>query len=273
MTPAQPSPCKSCQKRVEAHELRPVGDSFFCETCFSTLMAKPSVQPPASRPLTLKSTEDVKKVSCFICKTALTGTPYKSMGAIAFCENCVGDLTSFKAPETIHEPQRRIKPKPEPEVEPYYSRATQPPAQPTFGEFGEKRCSQCQRRVLEPNGYELHGDDVWCPICLRENPPAPEPAEEVTPEAQQEPADAPRTLPAPAVTEPRLMAPQAVQDKPTWLSCDSCAKSLPSSEFSLCEGFHICPPCQKTDLDAALHLARARHRKQMISLLDELNKD
>ena len=270
MTPQPPSVCKSCQGSVEPSQLRPVGDSFFCESCFDALMKAPSVQPSGPS-LKLPRAEPVKKATCFICKTPLAATPYKSMGSIAFCETCVGDLTSFKAPESIHEPQRRITPKPEPEVEPYYSRATQPPSQPTFGEFGEKRCSQCQRRVLEPNGYELHGDAVWCPICLRENPPAPESPAESIPETTVQPASLVTAETPPIETAPLLQ--QNTGGAPQWLHCDSCGKSLPASQFSLCEGFHICPPCEQTDKDAALHLARARHRKQMIGLLENLDKD
>ena len=270
MTPVQPLSCKSCQKRVEGHELRPVGDSFFCETCFSTLMAKPSVEP-ASRPLTLKSEEDVPKKTCFICKTPLTGTPYKSMGAIAFCESCVGDLTSFKAPDSIHEPQRRIAPKPEPEVEPYYSRATKRPSGPTFGEFGEKRCSQCERRVLEPNGYELRGEDVWCPMCTREHPLIDVEQNENTEEAKPSIAPLIPPLEVPAPATPSSMSLEG-HSAPVWLSCDSCSKSLPAAQFQQVEGFHICPPCLTTDRDAALHLAKARHRQEMIELLNKLDE-
>lgn len=264
-----PSQCKSCNQVVDDAALRPVGDSFFCQTCFSALMDAPPASPPPPQLASLK-VEKEKAAKCFICKTALKGTPYKSMGKIAFCEECVGDLTSFKAPESVHEPQRRIAPKPEPEAEPYYSRATHRESGATFGEFGEKRCSQCQRRVLEPNGYEVHGDAVWCPICIRENP-APA---ELTPNSEQ--GRVAETAPPPPTATPVAPPKPASGAQPdgasTWLACDSCGKSLPTAQFSLIEGFRICPPCEETDREAALHLARARHRKEMIALLEDLGQ-
>ena len=265
---AETTLCKSCNTFVPTDEMRPVGDSFFCEACFTTLMSSP-VNPPAPKLTTLK-VEAEERFECFICKDSFSGAPHKSMGAIPFCESCVGGLTSFQAPESIHEPQRRIQPKPEPEVEPYYSRATKRPSGPTFGEFGEKRCSQCERRVLEPNGYELRGEDVWCPMCAREHPLVEGEQQEST---EAKPSVAPSIpqaeIPVPAT--PSSMSPGG-HSAPVWLSCDSCGKSLPAAQFQQVEGFHICPPCLTTDRDAALHLAKARHRQEMIGLLNKLNE-
>ena len=197
------------------------------------------------------------------------GHPTKLWGH-PILQSYVGGLTSFQAPESIHEPQRRIQPKPEPEVEPYYSRATKRPSGPTFGEFGEKRCSQCERRVLEPNGYELRGEDVWCPMCAREHPLVEGEQQEST---EAKPSVAPSIpqaeIPVPAI--PSSMSPGG-HSAPVWLSCDSCGKSLPAAQFQQVEGFHICPPCLTTDRDAALHLAKARHRQEMIGLLNKLNE-
>ena len=267
-----PMECKSCSKVVEQAKLRPVGDSFFCQACFSALMKAPSRKEPALSSVSPSLKKSAPKVVCFICKVPLKGDPYKSMGKIAFCESCVGDLTSFKAPDSVHEPQRRIQAKPEPTAEPYYSRATRPPAEPAFGEFGEKRCSQCERRVLEPNGYTMREDEIWCPMCIRENPLPPEPAgNETEPESvshRQE--QAPQELQSPLLAELSTTPPQ-LSSETAWLECDSCGKSLPPPEFSIVEGYRICPPCIETDREAALHLARAKHRRQMIELLEGLN--
>ena len=130
--------------------------------------------------------------------------------------------------------------------------------------------SQCERRVLEPNGYELRGEDVWCPMCAREHPLVEGEQQEST---EAKPSVAPSIpqaeIPVPAI--PSSMSPGG-HSAPVWLSCDSCGKSLPAAQFQQVEGFHICPPCLTTDRDAALHLAKARHRQEMIGLLNKLNE-
>ena len=269
MSADRPYHCKSCAKVMHEAELRPVGDSFFCAACFDALMSAPSISLPRVERADEAAPAPVTKVTCFICKKPINQTPHKSMGSIAFCEECVGDLTSYKAPASVHEPMRRIKPKPEPEVEPYHSRATRPPSGPTFGEFGEKRCSRCERRVLEPNGYQLINDEVWCPICLREAPPESTP-ETLEPEVAEPSAEAHL---ARLAENPEPSTPHAGSEAPPWLQCDSCAKSLPIGQFVQLDGFNICRACESTDRDAALHLARARHRQQMIDMLNKLNRD
>ncbi|MEE2960795.1 MAG: hypothetical protein VYA34_08630 [Myxococcota bacterium] len=260
-TPLNSDSCKSCGTKDFSAGERQVGQWKFCLTCFEKLMEAPQkIPPPATGVDMLKGAQSTQvpkpakaSFQCFICQAEVLGQPYKTLGEIKFCRNCVDGIAEAPRKKTIQaQAPSPLSSDPKPQATPLLE-PEQSEIRP--GTLGAKRCTHCHRGLIEPGGYRMIDCEPWCPICVNEVRP-----EEVS-KATSKPTDSEGKQPG-ITNTPNL-------SKTESLECESCSRIASNQNLQSVEGFNICHPCVVSDIQSALLVARGRHRKKLEALRRE----
>jgi formylmethanofuran dehydrogenase subunit E len=172
------------------------------------------------------------------------------MGTLGICAKCRHELIVLPFQKVMEREARLGAAQAEEEQLALAAAAVPIPRDEIFtpGTPGKKRCAQCARRLLEPGGYQVVDGKPYCPDCLTEV------------QAREATALAP-TVGAPLQSR-----------EPTQPTCDACERPLAAADAALIEGFSLCRPCVRVDVETALSLARARHKARLRRLHDELSR-
>jgi hypothetical protein len=107
-------------------------------------------------------------------------------------------------------------------------------------------CAGCERPMPGPGSYRVIAGEPYCPACV--------------------PFYSVLNLGA----QPRHPTQGPAGAAPAANVCDCCGAALELGA-SLCEGFRFCTPCFTSDLELALGVARARHRRKLEALRSALD--
>ena len=240
--------CKGCGKAAAGDEYKEVGKWYFCPDCFQDLLKKEAHKP--ERRMKISFPEPPPQLKCHGCEKPLEPGQHKKFGEWAFCTNCYSNL--MPAPP-IKEPEEEIiEEEPPADIVPKF----------TPGVAGDKRCSGCNKRLVE-GGYKTIEGAPFCPDCYY---PLIEEAEK---NQENQIKSLLQEISNAAEPEEKTVTPahHLENNRP----CAACAMLPADGKLKDFEGFAICKACLSSDPDTALQIARTRHRKHLQRLRDELN--
>jgi hypothetical protein len=251
--------CFQCGQRTDAAQLTAVGDGEFCPACFQQLLGASAASPGAAAPPTsaARPARAERPVTppasasraCLVCERRIAGDAAVSFLGGDICAACNAQME-----RELREGEAR---------QPAAAEAT-PDARPAPGAAGEARasaaaaggdppaaftpgaetrwCAGCERPMPGPGSYRVIGGEPYCPACV--------PFYSVLNLGAH--PRRPAAPPAPA--------PDAARG-----GCDCCGATLELGGEA-CEGFRLCTACFTSDLELALGVARARHRRKLEAL-------
>lgn len=235
--------CKKCGKDLADKEYKKVAEWPFCLECFQALMnkaeEKKAEKPEAAPEATAPAPEpEAKKQKCQVCSKELESGEGHDMLGLLFCPDCYEVLV--KSPAIPARPEVEEE---EEETKPKVAQVRVDLRMPT-------ECHGCGRQIPVMGSKEFE-DNCYCPDCYY-----------ALPEIQ---AQKPRPFPVADAGQ------QAEAEKVPGLRCQACNQEVLPENLKTAEGFEICQACLKTDPDAALEIAQARHRKAMERMKKELD--
>ena len=231
--------CKKCGKNLADKEYKKVAEWSFCLGCFQALMDKAEekkVEAVPETPVSAPKLEEDKQ-KCQVCSKDLENGEGHDMLGILFCPDCYDVLVKSPA----------IPARPEMEEE---EEAKQKVAQVRVDVRMPTECHGCGRQIPAMGSKDFEGKP-YCPDCYH-----------ALPEFQTR---KPRPFPAADKKTAGPTEPQA------WLRCQACNREVLPENLKTVQGFEICQACLKTDPDAALEIAQARHREAIERMKKELD--
>ncbi len=253
--------CFQCGKSTPAGELVSVGDGRFCSDCFATLLessaeaqagaAPPPLRSPAPPPAGDREAHRnpapppaLRHSRCLVCEVPLVEKDAVAFlrGALcrACCEQMNSELAQMRGAET--QAQRGHEHPSEPVASPKPELAVWTPGSETV------TCAGCQRPMPGPGSYRRLGGANYCAACL--------------PFYARLEGEAGAFLSKPPHTKERSDAGSLLEDED---GCDCCGRDLPVDADAL-RGFRLCTACRTGDLELALLVAKARHRRRLLKL-------
>ncbi len=253
--------CKQCGKSVTEEELHRVADWVFCAECFGRLMEKTSRPPEASVEASDgvaggDSSEAAAVARCSLCEKPIDPATAKDLGVWKFCADCMDGLA-----------RRPDPPRPDPEsgaVAPDEGEPESPRIR-THVQMDVRRtifCDGCGRQIPEHGSRGTDGKRL-CPECFYGDPGGSDDPVPAEPEAGEGPAGEPI---APKASADQAKAP--ADDGP--IRCECCDRPILSFPTETVEGYFLCRPCLTTDADAALEIARNRHKIRLKQLKTQI---
>jgi formylmethanofuran dehydrogenase subunit E len=258
--------CKGCQSAIVEDQYRLVAEWPFCLECFERLRtgparakpeplpdggaSSPNLRPPSEPALTPAPAPDPQRgrgAKCVACERSLSPGDEAPFG---ICVQCRTGLIADPFRRILEQEARETaaREKAEKAAE---ETASEPQEIVPVGVLGKKTCAGCARRLLEPGGYHTIDGKFFCPAC----------AYEARAKAQQREAASARAAVAVRSTRPASAVPAA---------CEACDRPLAAADVEAVEGFSLCRPCISVDVEAALDVARARHRARLRKLREGL---
>lgn len=256
--------CFHCGKTNQNEALIPVGDGEFCRSCFDALLLaeSPSVQsprrvdvPPPKAPRAQSSGGSrATRGTCLVCDRDLVGAQALAFLGGQICAACSAEMAAELQAESAPSGAALD--------------AAQPPLSPAGAEHevftpgaGTRRCAGCERPMPGPGSYRVIDGDPYCAACL----PFFADRRRSALEARSS------TGGVSGVSAPASNAPAETQATLSESSCDCCRAAAPAG--AELEGFRLCSACIASDVDLALRVARARHRRKLQGLRSALEGD
>jgi hypothetical protein len=255
-----PVACKRCGRELGEDEGKRVADWRFCEACFQQLLADAAERaaapptapasvapPPTSGTATAPSAPAAPTSAvpiCRGCKRELPEGEVRSLLGLTFCPACEAVFRQGLSSPVID----LVAASPE-EAQPEAPRREQVPTDVAAA----VRCHRCQRQI-KVLGSREHEGERYCPDCYRQvaaATPAP-------------PVECPRPAPARAG---RVTVTAAAGAAPACMSCGQTGRG----PLEPIDGFPICAACRGTDPALAVEIARARHRRLLETLKQQLD--
>lgn len=242
--------CKGCGKDIEGTQYKNVAQWAFCPECFETLMDKRGREGKAGTEKSPERSAEILKTSgqkprCTICEKEIEKETGRKMLGLTFCTPCYeGLIKRPEMPPRAEEPDIDINEKKRvPQVRVDVRSTVQ--------------CSWCGRQIPTLGSKEFD-DKPYCPDCYKELP-------EVK-------AKEPKAFPfANNARQKDKGEPIGETDSKEFERlCQACLAKVTPDNVKNVEGFEICMPCLSTDPDTALTIARARHRKALEKIREEL---
>lgn len=226
--------CKGCEKEITNQEYKQVGKWNFCNACFQSLMEKPPVKVEATTTSHSKVATGIAQ--CRFCNQTLVSDNYKKLGDWKFCLDCYGKMLPPSTPNF-------------PESEPVATTDEAPPLRTeeieTPGAYSNVRCKGCNKRLVK-GASKILGNDHFCPDCFYA-------LNEITVHSQQQN----KSLESDGGKSEQIQ------------QCQACLRSLPLT-CPIVGGFFICQACISSDKQAAIDIARTRHRQYLRQLQQQL---
>ncbi len=255
--------CFQCGKSTPSGELVSVGDGRFCSECFATLLessAQPEaplgVAPSLVRSPTPPPARDreahrspapqpaPRHSRCLVCDVPLVERDAVPFLGGALCRTCCEQMNSELAEMRTGaaEAQRRDEHSSEPVAGPKPELAVWTPGSETV------TCDGCQRPMPGPGSYRRLGGANYCPACL--------------PFYVRLQGEVGVLLSKPPHTRVNSEVGLRLEDED---GCDCCGRDL-SADTEALNGFRLCTACRTGDLELALVVAKARHRRRLLKL-------
>jgi hypothetical protein len=253
--------CFGCGGQFDRGGLKDVGDALFCPSCFARLRAPireadgdqqdAAIERVLSRGRREPATPTPGPVEpvglCFLCGRPAGADAFVRLREFVICRACSEELTEDM---TTPGPSPIAATPPVPpadiEIAPGAARPAHTPG------TGTEVCAGCGRWMPGPGSYRLVDGRPFCPACAPLAAPGP-----------AAPGGRPRRpTPTPAPT------PEVVPvDTPL---CDCCVRPLVASQFRATGGFWLCLACLDSDERLALAIARARYRRRLARMQQDL---
>lgn len=228
--------CKKCGQDLTGKDHKKVAEWAFCPDCFAALLDdadKKKTTPSVDTDAVNTAPVETAGATqqCQVCHTPIEKGDGRRMLGLLFCRPCYDTL--------VHRPvlnprEERDEPEAKPAV-----------AQVRVSLNAAVACQGCGRQIKAIGSKQVDGKS-YCPDCFYALPPAvPEDAE---------------TVPIPATETP-----------PGERRCQACSRVVSPETLKNINGFDICAACRSTDPDAALAIARTRHRLALKQIKKDLN--
>lgn len=283
--------CFQCGKATPASEAVAVGDGRFCPDCFATLLdatatsdkrsdatqgptrqtavsplpagheAKPQRQDKNLAPAapTAQQRASSRHSRCLVCEVPLVAADAVAFLGGVLCAVCceqmnaeLAEARSREAPEKRAQPatmrQERDSGVDDAGTAPKAGVAVWTPGSETVA------CAGCQRPMPGPGSYRILGGAPYCAACLP-----------FYARLEQEAGALVRKGSTPIAAAERLGANSSEQ------GCDCCGRQLQANAEPH-QGFYLCAACQADDVELALLVAKARHRRHLIKLKQRLEE-
>jgi len=240
--------CKKCGIDLAGREYRNVAQWPFCLECFQALMdkAEENKTEPAATPAPQAAS---KKQHCVICEKEIEESAGHEMLGLIFCNECYENLVRKPdIPPRTEGAGREQGPDP---------MEKQPVMQVRLDLKSQIQCHGCGRRIPAV-GSKQFDDHAYCPDCYYKLPEI---------EAQK-----PKPFPSSVSASPPHdgSSHPGAGEKDVGLACQACRRRVLPENLRTVEGFEICTACLSTDRNAALEIARARHRQTLEKIKKEL---
>lgn len=241
--------CKKCGIDLTGKEYRNVAQWPFCLACFTALMEK--AEEKKSERVTVPAPEPVReKQKCLICEREIEKGEEHEMLGLVFCLSCYENLV--KRPDI---PPRAVSDDEEEGISPREKQAVE---QVLVDFSASVQCSGCGREIPSISSKQFN-EQPYCPDCYYALPEI----------VAQKPRPFPVAVSGERRESEREEIPYGEQD--AGLRCQTCRRQVLPANLRTVEGFEICLACLTTDPDAALDIARARHRRILEKIKKELD--
>jgi hypothetical protein len=259
--------CFHCGTTTPIEHLIAVGDGEFCERCFNALLVVDEAQRESDRvaPPTRAVAAKVDHVEpalrkagvCLVCECELATAPAVAFLGGKICGSCSADMAaelSLVAQPSPAEAEVGVPSSAEGrEAGDATPSASGSSLQPFTPGAGTRPCAGCERPMPGPGSYRVIDGKAYCAACL--------------------PFFAARhgtTLDSGAILHsPRAQLAREETSPGSANSCDCCRRAL-EPDVKWLDGFRLCGACTGSDLELALGVARARHRRRLARLHAEL---
>lgn len=228
--------CKKCGQDLTGKDHKKVAEWAFCADCFAGLLddadKKKSARSADTDAIRASTVETVGAAAqCQVCHAPIENDDGRRMLGLLFCRPCYDTL--------VHRPVLK------PRVETDETETKPAVAQVRVSLSAAIQCHGCGRQIKAIGSKQVDGN-AYCPDCFYALPPAS------SEDAGNEPVPASETAPG----ERR---------------CQACSRAVSPQTLETIAGFDICAACRSTDPDAALAIARTRHRLALEQMKKDLN--
>lgn len=233
--------CKKCGIDLAGKEYRNVAQWPFCLACFQTLMEK--AEEKKSERVTVPAPEPVReKHKCLICEREIEKGDEREMLGLVFCLSCYENLV--KRPDI---PPRAVSDNEEADGRPW----EKPAVEQVLVDYSTSvQCSGCGREIPAISS-KYFNEKPYCPDCYYALPEI----------AAQKPRPFPVAVAVSGESRESEREEIPYDEQDAGLRCQTCRRQVLPANLRTVEGFEICLACLTTDPDAALDIARARHRR------------
>ena len=241
--------CKKCGMDLSGKEYKTVAQWAFCPACFEALMQQTEAGPEAKCKEKTPGPVPKKRI-CSVCERDLDMGEGRELLGLLFCSECYESLVS--------KPAAPSRPQTEDQDAGKGPMEKQAVEQVKRDFTRTVNCTGCGKRI-PALGSKLFDDQPYCPDCYARLPQKEAPAMRLDiryAAGRQTPAE----------EEER-----AVPGDEGAVTCQACRRPVLPQNLKTIEGFEICLACLNTDPDAALDIARARHRKILEQIREELD--